>query len=108
MFVRYGLVSGLVARITWPLALPLVHVFHKPSPILHIVKHVFRTKHGVSWFLVSTAQTMRAVLLAMATAATFPGFRAMISAKDGSYRSGFLAVCRMLDIMPMTSNRRMY
>jgi hypothetical protein len=33
---------------------------------------------------------MRAVLLAKATAATFPGFRAMISANHGSHRSGFL------------------
>jgi len=58
-FVRSGLVSGLFARITWPLALPLsdasiacraVDGFHKPSPILHIEQRVFRTKHGVSWF----------------------------------------------------------
>lgn len=51
---------------------------------------------------------MRAVLFAMATAATLPGFRAMKSANKGSYRSGFLPICRIRDIIPMTSNRRIY
>lgn len=51
---------------------------------------------------------MRAVLFAMATAATLPGFRAMISVNHGSYRPGFLVIWRMRDIMPMTSDRRMY
>ena len=67
---------------------------------------IILTRYGS--FLVRTAQTMRAALFAIATAATLPGFRAMMSANHGSYRSGFLVIWRIRDIMPMTSNRRMY
>ena len=57
---------------------------------------------------VSTAQTIRAVLLAMATVATRAGLR---SSKDVSHllaRSGWDRVCRTSDVIPTTSNDRRY
>ena len=57
---------------------------------------------------VRTAQTILAVLLAMATVATRAGLR---SSNEVSYllaRSGCDLVCRTSDVMPTTSNDRKY
>ena len=59
-------------------------------------------------FRVSTAQFIRAVLLAIATAATLLGLRAGISANHGSNLSGSNLMDRMRDVIPRTNRRRMY
>ena len=51
---------------------------------------------------------MRAVLLAIATAATLLGLRDRMSANHGSNFSGSNLIDRMRDVMPRTNKRRMY
>ena len=59
-------------------------------------------------FRVRTAQIIRAVLFAMATAATLLGLRDRISANHGSSLSGSALMGLMRDVMPRTNKRRMY
>ena len=135
-FVRSSLVFGLLARRTWPLALmvstnqvpfrtsnskrsgqssgclgfradkvPSLHWSCKLSYLRWCVQAVL-TLYGS--FRVSTAQIIRAVLLAMATAATLLGLRDKMSANHGSNLSGSNLMDRIRDVMPKTNNRRIY
>ena len=127
---------GLLARRTWPLALmvstnqvPFRNSNSKRSgqstgrlgfradkvPSLHWSCKLLCLRRCVQTdltlygsFRFSTAQIMRAVLLAMATAATLLGLRDRMSANHGSNLSGSDLMDRIRDVMPKTSNRRMY
>ena len=55
-----------------------------------------------------TAQTTRAILLAMATVTTRTGFRASKSTMRGSTLSGFDLARRTTDVAPMTRSLRKY
>ncbi len=68
--------------------------------------HTVLTLYGS--FRVSTAQIIRAVLLAIATAATLLGLRDRMSANHGSNLSGSNLMDRMRDVMPKTNRRHMY
>lgn len=57
---------------------------------------------------VRTAHIIRAVLLAIAIAATLLGLRDRMSANHGSNFSGSNRIERIREVMPRTSNRRMY
>lgn len=59
-------------------------------------------------FRVSTAQTIRAVLFAMATVATRAGLRSSNDVSHLLARSGCDRVCLTSDVMPTTSNCLMY
>ena len=134
--VRSSLVFGLLARRTWRLAqmvstsqvpfrtsnskrsgqstgrlgfradkIPSLHWSCKLLFLRWCVQTVL-TLYGS--FRISTAQIMRAVLLAMAIAATLLGLRDRMSANHGSNFSGSNLMDRMRDVMPRTSKRRMY
>ena len=57
---------------------------------------------------VRTAQTIRAVLLAIATVAKRAGFRSSSDVSHLLARTGCDLVCRTRDVMPTTSNDRKY
>jgi hypothetical protein len=57
---------------------------------------------------VRTAQTIRAVLLAMATVATRAGLRSSSDVSHLLARSGCDLVCRTSDVIPTTSSDRKY
>ena len=57
---------------------------------------------------VSTAQTIRAVLLAMATVATRAGLRSSNDVSHLLARSGCDGVCQTKEVIPTTSSDRMY
>jgi len=70
---------------------------------------VSQTVWGVYGSLrVRTAQTILAVLFAIATVATRAGFRSSNDVSHLLARSGWDLVCRTSDVMPTTSKHRKY